>query len=66
MMLFKVREKFSVGQVLESRSLVGHDVDLPWEEACLQAAAVVALVGAGEVAQSGGWSFRGDGPFVHT
>jgi hypothetical protein len=44
---FEGRDKFSVRQVLELRSIVGHDVDLPWEEACLQAVAVVTLVGAG-------------------
>jgi hypothetical protein len=64
--LFKMREKFSVRQVLEARCVVRHDVDLSREEVGQQATPVASLVGTGPVAQAGGGSVGGHHAFVHS
>ena len=63
--LVKVVEEGGVGQVLQARGIVGHDVGVSWEVGRFVAVAVEALVQAGVVAQIGGGAIRGDGAFRH-
>jgi len=49
-------QEFRVGEVLEARSVIGHDIFHPIDEGDLGAATVVALVEAGDLAEVGSWS----------
>jgi hypothetical protein len=42
--LLEVGEEQVVREVLEARGVIGHDVELSWEEVCEVAVAVEALV----------------------
>jgi len=48
-------QEFRVGEVLEARSIIGHDIFHPVDEGDLGAVSVVALVEAGDLAEVGGW-----------
>jgi hypothetical protein len=48
--LFEMEEQFSVRQMLQTRGVVRHDIEIPWEEASQVAVPVAALVSAGYVA----------------
>ena len=48
--LFEVSEKGAVGEVLQARGVVGHDIGIPWEEASEMAVPVEPLVIAGDTA----------------
>jgi len=52
----EVMQKFRVGEVLEARSIIGHDIFHPINEGDLGAVTMVALVEAGDLAEVGGWS----------
>lgn len=52
-------QKFSVGEVLKSRGIIGHDILDPVDEGDLGAVTMVALVEAGDLAEVGGWSTGG-------
>jgi hypothetical protein len=52
--MFEMRKKFSVRQVLELGSIIRHDIDLSREEVGQQVVLVTALVGTGNMAQSVG------------
>ena len=62
--LVEVGEKESVGEVLEARGVVGHDVSLAWDVKGSVVVAVIALVAAGPIAEVGGRAVGGDGPFA--
>ena len=62
--LIKVGEKRRVRQVLKVRSIIGHDVHGPWEEACRVTVVVEPLVLTGVVAQVGSRTVVGDCPSV--
>jgi hypothetical protein len=62
--LFEVGEKRMVGEVLESRGIVCHDVVRSWEVGGEVAVAVEALVGARVVAQEGCWPVTGHCPLA--
>ena len=55
-----------IGEVLEARGVIGHDVGLPWEEGSEVAVSVRALMVTGEAAHSrrGSWA-GGDSALVH-
>ena len=62
--LVEVGEKESVGEMLEARSVVGHDIGLAWEVEGGVVVAMIALVAAGPVAEVGGRAVGGDGAFA--
>lgn len=65
-MLFKMRQKLGVGEVLQTRRVVCHDVLLSWEEMGQVAIAVCPLVVAGEAAEGGCGSVTGHCPLAHS
>ena len=62
--LFKVCKEGSVRQVLETGSVISHDVLVSWEEMGHVAVAVETLVVTGEAAEGCGRSGGGDGTFA--
>ena len=52
-LLHEVREESGVRQFLETRGVVGHDIQPSWEEVSSVAVAVLPLVVAGVVAEMG-------------
>jgi len=56
-------QKFSVGEVLKSGGIIGHDILDPVDEGDLGAVAMVALVEAGDLTEVGGWSTGGGAAF---
>jgi len=48
--LFEVGEEGRVREVLEARGVIGHDVEVSWEEVCEVTVAVDPLMVAGEAA----------------
>ena len=54
----------SVGEMLETRGIVGHDVVQSWEEKGVVAVAMDALVVTRIVTQVGRRAIAGDGPFA--
>jgi len=49
-------QEFRVSEVLEARSIIGHDIFHPIDEGDLGAVTMVALMEAGDLAEVGGWS----------
>jgi len=49
-------QEFRVGEVLEARSVISHDIFHPIDEGDLRAVTMAALVEAGDLAEVGGWS----------
>ena len=59
-------ERVIQGQTgVAARRVVGHDIEISWDETSQVAVSVLVLVSASWVAQAGGRTFRRDGPFVH-
>ena len=58
-------EKGRVGELLHTRSVVGHDIQRPSEVGCFVKIAVLALMGALHIAEVSGCAFAGDGSFCH-
>jgi len=49
-------QEFRVGEVLETRRIIGHDIFHPDDEGDLGAVSVVALVEAGDLTEVGNWA----------
>jgi len=56
-------QKFRVGEVLEARGVISHDILHPVDEGDLRAVTMVALVEAGDLAEVGGRSTSGGAAF---
>ena len=56
----EVQEEFGISEVLQTRSIVGHDVGFPWEVLRHMAISVGALVFGSKDALFSGRPFRGD------
>jgi hypothetical protein len=63
--LFEVSEKGRVGELLHTRGVVGHDNQRPSKVGCFVKVAVLALMGALNVAEVSGSAFARDGSFCH-
>jgi len=59
-------QEFRVGEVLQVRSTIGHDIFYPIDEGDLGEVTMVALVEAGDLAEVGGWSAGGSAAFEVT
>ena len=55
-----------VGEMLQARGIFSHDIVSSWEETGLVAVAMLALVGAGIVAEVSGGAVAGDGTVGHS
>ena len=62
----EVMQEFRVGEVLEARGIIGHDVFHPVDEGDLGAGAMVALMKAGDLAEVGSWSASSSAAFEVT
>ena len=63
--LFKVSEKGSIGELLHARCVVSHRVHRPRKVGGQVTVAVLALVGALDIAEVRSCFVAGDGPFGH-
>lgn len=63
-MLFEVRQEGRIGEMLQARRIVRHDIDFSREIRDLVTIPVLPLVHASEVAQESRWAGAGDSPFV--
>jgi hypothetical protein len=59
--LLEVSEKGRIGEVLEARGVIRHDVAISWEEVCEVTVSVNPLMVAPVAAEGGGSSTGGDG-----
>lgn len=64
--LVKVGEEFSIGEVLQSRSIISHHVGRPGNEIGVEAVTVLTLVQTGIVAKARSCSVATDSPFVQS
>ena len=63
-MLVEVRQKGIVSEMEQARSVISHNVGVPWDEESAGAVAMKPLVGAGFSAEERGGSRLGDCAFV--
>ena len=57
--LFKVGKEGVVGEVLQAGGIVSHDIVSSWEKVCTVTVAMLALMGAGVVAEVSGCADTG-------
>ena len=59
-------EKRGVGEMLQAVGVVSHDIVSSWEKVCTVTVAMLALVGAGVVAEVSGGADAGDSTTRHS
>jgi len=63
-MLFEVREKLRISEMLKTGGIICHDVLGSWDVPSFMTVAVRSLVSTSEVAEQGGRAVRRDGSFL--
>ena len=64
--LFIMREEGGIGEVLEARRVITHDIRRSWDVPGLVAVAMLALMESSDVAELGGRTIIRDGAFVNS